>query len=154
MGKIKTQIDRIAGAETTSRTAGSALENITEGTGGPVTDLVVTDSITLGETTINETDLNKIIDAAEETDPTFETVNAYKLNIKHQTGFHTTEDWITIGPDDIQVGNTDVQPFKTTISDSSIEVGGIHIDGADNTITIGSTTLTEQQLIALLALLN
>lgn len=92
MGKIKTQIDRIAGAETTSRTAGSALENITEGTGGPVTDLVVTDSITLGETTINETDLNNIINAAEETDPTFTTVTATSVTLGATT---LTEEQLT-----------------------------------------------------------
>ena len=61
MGKIKTELDKVTGVETTSRTAGDAIRNLGATKEVTTDELTVSTKITLGETALTEEQLTALL---------------------------------------------------------------------------------------------
>ena len=57
MGKIKSAIDKLSGTESSSRTAGAAIEKL----GNIEADAITTDKITIGSTELDEEKLTALL---------------------------------------------------------------------------------------------
>lgn len=59
MGKIKANIDKLSGTETSSRTAGDAIAKL--GEGSVAKEIAVADKITIGKTELDEETLTALL---------------------------------------------------------------------------------------------